>query len=496
MPANTFDLPDLGEGLTEAEVLHWLVAEGDEVVTDQPVVEVETAKSVVEIPSPYAGTVRRLHGAEGETLTVGSPLITIGDADAADARPESSASAGPQGAASYREEEAAGSVPTTDEGEDSEGSGNVLIGYGTSAASGRRRRRKSARTGASADSGPAAETKDALAGTTRMAPIVISPLVRRLAREHGVELAEVEGTGPGGLILRKDVQAAIARVADQRERADAAGPAPTTLGAVGGQSRAEGAPTAAPLGPVATDGGERDARSGLGVAERTPVKGVRKAIAEAMTRSRTEIPEATVWVDVDATELLGLRAALKAKDPEGAPSLLALIGRFVLAGLKKYPAMASRIVETGDGQEILRFDGVNLGIAVDSERGLLVPAVRDAHLLTAAELGERMRETIERARAGKASPADLQASTFTLNNYGVFGTDGSTPIINHPEVGILGIGRIIDRPWVVDGELAVRKVTTLTIAFDHRVCDGGTAGGFLRFVADCVEDPRAAIAAL
>jgi pyruvate dehydrogenase E2 component (dihydrolipoamide acetyltransferase) len=241
---------------------------------------------------------------------------------------------------------------------------------------------------------------------------------------------------------------------------------------------------------------EADARTGLAVASRTPVKGVRKAVAQAMVRSRTEIPEATVWVDVDATALVDLRHGLKRRDAGSTPSLLAFIARFVVAGLQKFPELNTRIEETGDGQEIVQFDGVNLGFAAQTDRGLVVPAIRNAHTLSARGLDSELRRLTALAREGKATPADLTGGTFTLNNYGVFGVDGSAAIINHPEAAILGVGRIIDRPWAVDGQLQVRKVVQLTLTFDHRVCDGGTAGGFLRFVADAVEQPGSVLADL
>ena len=225
-----------------------------------------------------------------------------------------------------------------------------------------------------------------------------------------------------------------------------------------------------------------DARTGLGISGRTAVRGVRKAVAANMTRSRSEIPEATVWVDVDATALVEMRAALKKSDPHNTPGLLAFIARFVTAGLKKYPELNTRIVTTEDttggaSQEIVEFDGVNLGFAAQTDRGLMVPSVRNADKLSARQLDAEIRRLTAVVRDGKATPAELGSGTFTLNNYGVFGVDGSAAIINHPEVGILGVGRIIDKPWVVNGELAVRKVTELTLTFDHRVCDGGTAGG-------------------
>lgn len=539
MSINVFNLPDLGEGLTEADILRWLVAEGDTVTMDQPIVEVETAKSAVEVPTPFEGVVHTLHGAEGDTLLVGQPLISVSDGIEA---PESAAGSGsdddapePTHGAGYREEELAGTHPSAElsvdeadpEAGEDESSGNVLIGYGTSAAgSSRRRRRKRGGPAApdgAAPTGAAAHTHDALTAAPRMAPTVVSPLVRKLAREHGVDITALAGTGPGGLIMRRDVLVALDQVEDQRSRADAAGPAPTGLATAG--PAAPGLTTGAPVPPPPAPGGpgaqggpaglagapkppaapssspelggtgqDVDPRTGLGVAVREPVKGVRKTIADAMTRSRGEIPEATVWVDVDATELLRLRAELKAADPQTTPSLLALIARFTLAGLQRFPQLNARMDTAPDGSRtITRFQGINLGLAVESERGLMVPNLRNADRLSAVELTGAMREVIDVARSGKASPAQLSGSTFTLNNYGVFGTDGATPIINHPEVAILGIGRIIDKPWVVNGELAVRKVATLSIAFDHRVCDGGAAGGFIRFVADCIENPVGAL---
>ncbi|MFJ3958472.1 dihydrolipoamide acetyltransferase family protein [Arthrobacter sp. NPDC090010] len=441
-----FLLPDLGEGLTEAELVRWLVAVGDAVAIDQPVAEVETAKAVVEVPSPYAGTVAVLHGAEGETLDVGKPLISIDEGGAASAPAVETAS-------DYRTEERAGS-------------GNVLIGYGTSGNDdgGRTRRRRSAPRAEGEQAAPPAQRTEAVR--------VVSPLVRKLAKDLGVELHTLSGSGPEGLILRRDVE-----------------------GAGSGTTTAAAAVPAAAVPAAAA--GERDALNGLPVASRTPMRGVRRAVAQAMSRSRSEIPEATVWVDVDATELVTLRADLKRRDPENAPSLLAFIARFVLAGLAKFPELNTRVDTAADGgQEIVSFDGVNLGFAAQTDRGLVVPNIRGAQALSARGLDAELKRLSAVARDGKASPAELSGSTFTLNNYGVFGVDGSAAIINHPEVAMLGVGRIVDRPWAVDGELAVRKVVELTLVFDHRVCDGGTAGGFLRYVADAVEHPGSVLADL
>ncbi|TQJ38038.1 pyruvate dehydrogenase E2 component (dihydrolipoamide acetyltransferase) [Arthrobacter sp. SLBN-112] len=490
-----FLLPDLGEGLTEAELVAWHVSVGDEIAVDQPIAEVETAKSAVEVPSPYAGIVAELHGKPGETLDVGKPLISVtplgspvaaaddaapapspdghaassmpSGSDRPDATPgaaSSASSASEAAAETYREEEKAGS-------------GNVLIGYGTPGGHGVARRTRAPKSSVAVAEPAKTPTEDDLTLLRTRVPgklgAVISPLVRRMAREHGVDLGELPGSGEGGLIMRRDVEKAIhAPVVEPAQ----AKPAETQ-----------------PAESTETQGAT-DARTGLPIAARTPVRGVRKAVAANMVRSRSEIPEATVWVDVDATALMELRGELKANGAE-VPGLLAFVARFVTAGLKKYPELNTRIETAEDGsQEIVAFDGVNLGIAAQTDRGLVVPSVRAAEKLTARELDAEIRRLTDVARQGKATPTELGSGTFTLNNYGVFGVDGSAAIINHPEVAILGIGRIIDKPWVVNGELAVRKVTELTLTFDHRVCDGGTAAGFLRFVADAIENPTSLLA--
>ncbi|PQZ96210.1 branched-chain alpha-keto acid dehydrogenase subunit E2 [Arthrobacter sp. MYb227] len=470
MSVKTFLLPDLGEGLTEAELVKWLVSVGDTVVIDQPIAEVETAKSMVEVPSPYAGTVHQLHGAAGEMIQVDTPLISVleegSEAPTAPA-PEREV------ALSYREEERAGATEPK-----SEGSGNVLIGYGTPEGLSAKARKRRPRAGAVA---AVASSAQSVAASVR-APLVISPLVRKLAKERGIDIASVRGSGAGGLILRSDVETASSAVS----QAIPVDPAPVAV-----------APVQVSAIAVNVPAGERDSRSGLTIASRTQLTGVRKTIAAAMTRSRSEIPEATVWVDVDATALLEMRSALKAKEPENTPGLLAFIARFVVAGLQKYPELNTRIETNAQGDaEIIGFEGINLGIAAQTDRGLMVPAIRNVQQLSARGINTELARLTEVTRAGKATIAELTSGTFTLNNYGVFGVDGSAAIINYPEVAILGVGRIIDKPWVVNGELAVRKVTELTLAFDHRVCDGGVAAGFLRFVADAMENPAGALADL
>ncbi|MFF6996114.1 dihydrolipoamide acetyltransferase family protein [Streptomyces sp. NPDC008313] len=462
-----FKLPDLGEGLTEAEIVRWLVQVGDVVAVDQPVVEVETAKAMVEVPCPYGGVVTSRFGEEGTELPVGAPLLTVA-----------------VGAAS------AGTAPSPAKDEDS-GSGNVLVGYGTGAPPARRRRVRqataaparrpsgtpAAATGTGREPGaatapgdhgtarrPAAHTGTpdrAVAGARADGPVpVISPLVRKLAREHGLELRELPGSGPEGLILRADVEHAIR--AGSPERAPQAAPA------------ADGA--------ARSTGASAPARDG----HRVPLRGVRGAVADKLSRSRREIPDATCWVDADATELMRARAAMNAA---GGPkiSLIALLARICTAALARFPELNSTV--DMDAREIVRLDGVHLGFAAQTERGLVVPVVRDAHARDAQSLSAEFARLTEAARTGTLTPGELTGGTFTLNNYGVFGVDGSTPIINHPEAAMLGVGRIVPRPWVHEGELAVRQVVQLSFTFDHRVCDGGTAGGFLRYVADCVEQP-------
>jgi 2-oxoisovalerate dehydrogenase E2 component (dihydrolipoyl transacylase) len=434
-----FLLPDLGEGLEEAEVTAWHVRVGDQVAVDQIVAEVETAKAAVEVPIPFAGTVTALHAEPGTTVQVGAPLISVATAAPDGARPGPRTAGAPDDG--RPEPQAA-----------DEASGNVLVGYGTRPSPRRARGRR--RPSVSASRAPAPADASAAAGAasppglavasarTPAGPVpVISPIVRKLARQAGLDLARVVGTGPRGLVLRRDVNQAIA------------------------------------------------ARDQPPAEIRIPIRGTRKAAAEKLTRSRREIPEATVWVDADAAGLLAARAELAAQAPRAPVSLLAVAARFAVAGLGRYPELNAHL----EDDEIVIPAHVHLGFAAQTERGLVVPVVRNAHLMPARDLAAALERQTAAARSGRLAPADLTGGTFTVNNYGVFGVDGSAAIINHPEVAILGLGRIIDRPWVVAGQLAVRKVTELTLAFDHRVCDGATAGGFLRYVADRVESPALAL---
>ncbi|MFF0745067.1 dihydrolipoamide acetyltransferase family protein [Streptomyces sp. NPDC004111] len=474
-----FKLPDLGEGLTEAEIVRWLVEVGDVVAVDQPVVEVETAKAMVEVPCPYGGVVTARFGEEGTELPVGSPLLTVAvgaDTPADGSGPVTTAHSGAASGGS-----APAGAATGAEADAGSGSGNVLVGYGTTAPAARRRRVRldGAATTAvptapaptpSAPIPPApASPAPAPAARASVAPVpaapapvahtgpvpVISPLVRRLARENGLDLRALSGSGPEGLILRTDVERAI-----QQPRPVAAAVAAPAL-----------ASTVSPAG-----------------GERIPLKGVRGAVADKLSRSRREIPDATCWVDADATALMAARASMNSVGGGPKVSVLALLARICTAALARFPELNST-VDT-EAREVVRLPEVHLGFAAQTERGLVVPVVRDAHTRNVESLGEELVRLTDAARAGKLTPVQLTGGTFTLNNYGVFGVDGSTPIINHPEAAMLGVGRIVPKPWVHEGELAVRQVVQLSLTFDHRVCDGGTAGGFLRYVADCVEHPE------
>ena len=444
-----FILPDLGEGLTEAEIVSWLVAPGDTVAIDQPVVEVESAKSVVELPSPYAGVVETLHAAAGDTVRAGQPILTIASGQAPDAAAAENAGPDTVPGTALRGDPAAAI--------DASGSGAVLIGYGTKE---RTRSGRAVPVGRFGKGAPAAATPP-ITGMAATAPSpapkkrdsalgvapVVSPLVRKLARDHGFEAHELSGSGQGGLVLRADVEARIA----------------------GG---------AIPGGAIA--GADGDIR--------IPIMGVRKIVAERMSASRREVPEATIWLDVDATALVEAKEQLQRSTGERW-SLNALIARFVVAGLKRYPILNSS-VDTVAG-EIVQHSAINLGIAAQTARGLMVPVIHDAGSMTTAGLRDAIGTLVETSKTGNFTGDQLRGGTFTLNNYGGFGVDGSAPIINQPEVAMLGIGRIMDRPWVVDGQLAVRKVVFLSMVFDHRVCDGDVPSEFIGFVARCIESPIA-----
>jgi pyruvate dehydrogenase E2 component (dihydrolipoamide acetyltransferase) len=433
-----FKLPDLGEGLTDGEVVRWLVAEGDTIELNQPIVEVETAKAVVEIPAPYGGTVVKLHAAEGESLDVGAPLISVDTAG---------------GASAPAAAQAAVAVAAEPDPEPAQELQATLVGPGERQQVRRRRiggHTRSANGPATTTPGPAAQRPRA------------TPPVRRYAKDRGVDLAALVGTGRDGRITREDVDGALDGVQDGTK--DGARPAAASVAPAARQPR---------------DRGE----------ERIPVRGTRRQIAAAMTASAFSIPHVTEFLTVDATRLMELRERLRALPAADGLKLtpLAVVARALCAAVRSYPLMNSSWDEAAG--DIVVKGRVNLGIATDTPTGLLVPNIKDADTLGILDLSRELTRLTELARERKAAPSDLTGGTITITNVGGFGVETGTPIINKPECAILATGLIAPRPWVVDGQLAVRQLMTTSVSFDHRIVDGAYAAQFLAHLRDLLEDP-------
>ncbi|UJP09664.1 2-oxo acid dehydrogenase subunit E2 [Microbacterium sp. KUDC0406] len=444
MSTQTFTLPDVGEGLTEAEIVSWKVAPGDTVAVNDVICEIETAKSLVELPSPHAGVVGEVLVAEGKTIDVGTPIITFvtETADAA-ARERAKRDEGPAPAA--------------------EGGGAVLVGYGTGGGATSRRRK------------PAERPVRSSVG------VIAKPPIRKLARDLGVDLASVTPTGADGEVTRDDVmkhasQASVFRNIETPEWGDVREevlPVPEPVEGPGGLARG--------IQP-----GSDPART-----EAIPVKGVRKASANAMVQSAYSAPHVTVWKEVDATRTMELVKRLKAS-PDFADikvSPLLIMARAVIWALRRTPMVNAAWVDTADGAEIAVRHYVNLGIAAATPRGLIVPNIKDAQTLGMKDLARALNRLTLTAREGKTAPVDQQGGTFTITNIGVFGMDAGTPIINPGEAGIVAMGTIAQKPWVVDGEVRPRWVTTVAGSFDHRVIDGDGMSRFIADVAAILEEP-------
>jgi 2-oxoisovalerate dehydrogenase E2 component (dihydrolipoyl transacylase) len=460
-----FKLPDVGEGLTEADIVKWHVQPGDKVTINQIIVEIETAKAVVELPSPYEGVVAGLLVPEGTTADVGTPIISVEVGPDAGVTtppaPRGSTSADlvpPPPAESPSASPAPGGTEPGIEGtlapkEDERHS--VLVGYGVKPGSTARRPRKAA---------TAAAGNGAAAGLAGSRPAVLAkPPVRKLARDLGVDLSLLSGTGPGGSITRDDVQSAV-------HGPEAAGP-----------PAAEDPAPAAPgrFAPVTAVARE----------ERISIRGVRKHMAAAMVGSAFSAPHVTEFLQIDITETMAATARLRTLPEFGEirVSPLLLVARALMVAVARHPMINSSWDE--DAQEIVVKHYVNLGIAAATERGLVVPNIKDAHALSLPGLGRALAELAETARAGQATPADLRGGTITITNVGVFGVDTGTPILTPGEAAILAFGRVKDAPWVHQGQLAVRKVTTLGLSFDHRIVDGELGSAVLRDIGAMLEDP-------
>ncbi|MEU7753186.1 dihydrolipoamide acetyltransferase family protein [Micromonospora sp. NPDC049171] len=483
----TFNLPDLGEGLTEGEILAWLVKVGDTIELNQPIVEVETAKAAVEIPAKWAGQVQAIHHPEGTTVEVGTPIIAIDTDPGAGPLEAPSITATPSGdlptpsAASLAAVELApaeGMVePGLIGGVAPGGRTAVLVGYGPRTTAAKRRPRKNApvpaqpAAPAGVDHGVVVGDKPA-ATTTIPAPqvhdrrggasggaVLAKPPVRKLAKDLGVDLGTVTGSGPLGSITREDVHRAV-------------------NGAV-----AVAEPLAVTTAP--SFGADRE--------QRIPVKGVRKLTAENMSRSAFTAPHVTEFLTVDVTRAMKaldrLRGRREWRDVRVSPLLL--VAKAVLLAVRRHPMVNS----TWAGDEIVVKEYVNLGIAAATERGLIVPNIKDAGRLSLRELADSLTDLVQTAKSGRTSPAAMSGGTLTITNVGVFGVDTGTPILPPGESAILAFGAVREMPWVHKGKVKVRQVTTLGLSFDHRIIDGELGSKFLRDIGDFLADPEAALLA-
>jgi pyruvate dehydrogenase E2 component (dihydrolipoamide acetyltransferase) len=420
-----FALPDVGEGLTEAEIVTWRVEVGDTVAINDVLVEIETAKSVVELPSPFAGVVTALLVEEGTTVPVGTPIIAIGEEMAATGTDSET-------------------VPEREP---------TLVGYGARTSGPRRRRKVPSHVGT------VVQLRSHDDHSERR--VRVKPPVRKLAKDLGIDVAEVPSTGP--VVTRADVEAFAA----------------ARSGSLPAEATAESA-------TQPSSGGAR-----------VPVRGVRKAMAEAMVTSVRSAPHATEWLTTDVSRTVDFMARLSQEPAfEGLRvTPTAIIAKAVCLAMRHTPGLNAAWVERGQGEaELVMHDAVNLGIAVATERGLVVPNVKAADQLSLVELVRAVEQLTSTARSGRAQPADQAGGTFTVTNIGVFGVDAGTPILNVGEAGILAVGAIQRRPWVAEDDAVVpRWVTTLALSFDHRIVDGAEAARFLTDVADILRDPATAL---
>jgi pyruvate dehydrogenase E2 component (dihydrolipoamide acetyltransferase) len=441
--AQEFPLPDVGEGLTEAEIVSWKVKPGDTVTVNQVLVEIETAKSLVELPSPFAGTVTELLFEEGATVEVGAPIIRV---DSSGGTIELQAPRGGDTVGEVGDTKASASAPAE------ESSGAVLVGYGSSGHGATRRRRRPGAVaptaeGSTADGAKASARRPAAAGSAM--PIIAKPPIRKLAKDLDVDLVGVTGTGVGGEITREDVVRGASQATVFRNLETPAWPE------------------------------ERE--------ERIPVKGVRKAIATAMVQSAFTAPHVSVFTDVNATRTMEFTRRLKdsAQFAGIRVSPLLVMAKAVIWAVQRNPTVNS----TWTDKEIIVHHYVNLGIAAATPRGLIVPNIKDAQNLSLRELAMALEQLTVTARDGKTTPADMSQGTITITNLGSFGMDTGTPILNPGEVGIVALGAIKQKPWVIDGEVRPAYVTTVSAAFDHRIVDGDVASRFTADLASVIEEP-------
>jgi 2-oxoisovalerate dehydrogenase E2 component (dihydrolipoyl transacylase) len=469
-----FNLPDPGEGLVEAEIVTWKVKVGDTVKVNDIIVEIETAKSLVELPVPYAGTVTDLLVPEGETVAVGTPIIAV-DTGVDDGTPPAPARA-PAAAGAEEEQIEAGKIGGAAPG----GRVAVLVGYGPRMTEAKRRPRKGVVPPPAAAPTPAAQPAVVapapvplqVPAVTPPAPrpgggrALAKPPVRKYAKDRGVDLADVAGSGEGGIISRSDVDLHL-------------------QGATGGVPAGAGAGTAAYGTGVGARTGERETR--------VPVKGVRKMTAQAMVASAFTAPHVTEFITVDVTRTMKLVERLRTdrefRDVKVSPLLL--VAKALLIAARRNPGINAAWDEAA--QEIVVKNYVNLGIAAATPRGLMVPNIKDADAMSLRQLADAMAGLVATAREGRTQPADMAGGTITITNVGVFGVDNGTPILNAGEAAILCFGAVRQMPWVVKGKIKPRWVTSLSLAFDHRLVDGDLGSRFLADLAAVLEDPSRAL---
>ena len=522
-----FKLPDVGEGLTEADIVSWHVQPGDTVIVNQIIVDIETAKAVVELPSPWAGTVSALLVEEGQTVDVGTPIIAVEVAGASGPEPQPGNTAPPEdtarpgdGAQTSDPAQPAATAPDSEQDAATVPQAEtkaappqpparqpVLVGYGVKPGSTSRRPRKKPPTRPGSypatpstppNGGPGAIPANGGPGAAPAFPAGLKlppgvplppqspprsraqakPPVRRLARDLGIDLGALTGSGPEGSVTRQDVEHA-ASGSGSRSGSPQQAPGGQPPGAAG---------LSQPETAAAADGRAQPPGAGADE-ERIPVRGVRKHTAAAMVASAFTAPHVTEFLQVDVSETMAaVRRARELPEFAGVKvSPLLFVAKALLVAVRRHPMINSSWDEAA--QEIVVRRAVNLGIAVAAERGLLVPNVKGAEVLPLAGLAQAIDEVAATARAGKATPADLAGGTITITNVGVFGVDAGTPILMPGEAAILAFGQVRDLPWVVAGELAVRKVTTLSLSFDHRIVDGALGSAVLRDVGSMLEDP-------
>nr|WP_231712959.1 dihydrolipoamide acetyltransferase family protein [Arthrobacter sp. zg-Y820] len=496
-------MPDLGEGLTESEIVSWHVAVGDSVTLNQVIAEVETAKAVVELPSPYAGTVARLHEAAGSVVEVGAPIVSFDVGGEPDGPAVGGTAAGGTAGTAGTAEGllSAGALPVP--GESLKRTPN-LVGYGAVPEKAGRpaRRRWITAPAAPATSAPAAAAGQPEAPETRKAAAPSgqesqerprsTPPVRKLARDLGIDLEQLQGTGPDGLIIRADVTGAAESTAQPGSQVQQ----PGSQNQQGSRDpQPEPAREYQPMAPSSSGVGTAPSHSAPDAREeRIPIAGMRKHTAAAMVASAFTAPHVTVFLTVDVTPSIDLLARLRRQQAFDGLKLtpLTLAAKAVCLALQRHPSLNSRWDEAA--REIVQYRYVNLGIAAATPRGLMVPNVKDAAALGLRELAAALGTLAQTARAGKTTPADLAGGTFSISNVGAFGVDAGTPILNPGEAAILALGAVREQPWAYEGAVALRQVMTLSLSFDHRLVDGEQGARFLSEVGMILAEPAMALA--